>query len=97
SLLPSSLSKRVIHDLAELALENDSIVSIASGSYHWLALTESGRVYGWGRGAFGNLGLGKSECMKQPTLIHSIAKTRMISIAAAGKSFNRLVFCSIIY
>lgn len=33
-------------------------ISIAAGESHTLALTGDGRVYSWGRGTFGRLGLG---------------------------------------
>jgi len=72
---------------------SDSIVSIASGSYHWLVLTQFGRVFSWGRGAFGNLGNGKSDSVSEPCLIRSpllthgvdpLKETRIVCIAAAG-------------
>jgi serine/threonine protein kinase len=39
------------------SFENEKIVMISCGLYHSLALTESGRVFGWGRNGLGQLGV----------------------------------------
>lgn len=36
-----------------------SVVTIAAGSFHALALQEDGRVLSWGNGDYGQLGLGR--------------------------------------
>jgi alpha-tubulin suppressor-like RCC1 family protein len=60
-------------------------VSIVSGSYHWLVLTSSGKVFSWGRGAFGSLGHGNSESIRKPKMIKWLEKFNICSIAAGGK------------
>ncbi len=49
------------------SLENDKIVMISCGDYHSLALTESGRVFGWGN-LFGQLGV-DVEYSSEPIII----------------------------
>lgn len=78
------------HELVDLQndidMKNELAVSIASGNYHWLVLTASGRVFSWGRGAFGSLGHGTSESISKPKQIKSLEKYKITSIAAGGKS-----------
>jgi alpha-tubulin suppressor-like RCC1 family protein len=40
--------KYIDFDLKIYSFENEKIVMISCGYYHSLALTESGRVFGWG-------------------------------------------------
>ena len=46
-----------------------SIIDIAAGYKHSLALTTSNRVYSWGSGESGRLGQGDYEAHFKPTLI----------------------------
>jgi RCC1 and BTB domain-containing protein len=39
---------------------NEKIIAIACGSQHCLALSQSGRVFGWGNNNFGQLGFGQN-------------------------------------
>lgn len=41
-------------------IKDKNIIEIAAGAAHSLALDENGRVYGWGHGNYGQLGLGLS-------------------------------------
>lgn len=41
------------------------IKAVAAGNQHSLALSEDGRVYSWGHGHYGALGLGPSEIRQQ--------------------------------
>ncbi len=53
-----------------MGFEGEKIVSISSGMRHSLALTESGRVFGWGSNEWGQLGTGKSGgSFNKPVLI----------------------------
>ncbi len=47
----------------------DKVVQIAAGTTHSLALTKSGRVYSWGWGEDGMLGLGDSNDRNKPMAI----------------------------
>jgi hypothetical protein len=47
-------------------LADDAITVVACGSRHSLALTRSGRVYSWGRGIYGQLGLGDTMDRHSP-------------------------------
>jgi hypothetical protein len=44
-------------------------ISVASGSYHGLATTSNGDLYGWGWNVFGALGFGHENAVTTPTLI----------------------------
>eukprot|EP00435_Cladocopium_sp_Y103_P001339 s1366_g1.t1 len=47
-------------ELDDEELENHSIVEIAAGRFHSLALSSTGAVFSWGAGSLGRLGLGNS-------------------------------------
>lgn len=44
-----------------LILDAPNIVEIAAGAFHSLALSEDGRVFGWGVNVRGQIGLGSVE------------------------------------
>jgi alpha-tubulin suppressor-like RCC1 family protein len=50
------------------SFENEKIVMISCGRWHTLALTESGRVFGWGDNEFGQLGV-DVEHSSEPIII----------------------------
>lgn len=76
-----------------------SIVDVAAGVAHSLALTENGRVYGWGNGNYGQLGLGFSgesfepgtgdaeSSVFEPTIIKDLNKIEIKRIYA-GSTFS---------
>lgn len=45
------------------------IVQIACGEYHTAALSVDGRTFLWGRGKYGQLGLGNTENIHTPMLV----------------------------
>ena len=45
---------------------NESIIKIAAGGSHYLALTSSGRIYSWGRNVEGQLGVGTTISNNTP-------------------------------
>ena len=47
-------------ELDDEELKNHSIVEIAAGRFHSLALSSTGEVFSWGAGSLGRLGLGNS-------------------------------------
>ncbi|XP_049853132.1 uncharacterized protein LOC126334689 isoform X3 [Schistocerca gregaria] len=50
-------------------LASELITSISAGQYHSLALTADGRVYSWGWGVHGQLGIGSIEDALHPKLV----------------------------
>jgi alpha-tubulin suppressor-like RCC1 family protein len=75
------------------------IAQVASGRHHSLVLTCLGKVYGCGRGSYGELGLPLTDLAEDPNIIaqynfengikefveiYSLSKTRVQSIYAGG-------------
>jgi alpha-tubulin suppressor-like RCC1 family protein len=60
-------------------LEGKNIVSIRH-SQHSLALTDDGKVYSWGFGSYGTLGLGDKRDIGTPTLVSQLEKEKIILI-----------------
>jgi alpha-tubulin suppressor-like RCC1 family protein len=52
-----------------ISLEQERVVRISCGGQHSLALSESGRVYGWGWNEFGQLGFENSLLIHIPKII----------------------------
>ncbi|KAA8492278.1 Ultraviolet-B receptor UVR8 [Porphyridium purpureum] len=63
----------------------DKVVRIVCGYHSNLALTESGRLYSWGWGAHGQLGLGDTESYMVPTEITYRFPSRVVSIACGDR------------
>jgi alpha-tubulin suppressor-like RCC1 family protein len=51
------------------SLDGASVVQVACGARHTLALTQDGILYSWGYGKFGQLGLGHKRDMDTPTQV----------------------------
>ncbi len=47
-------------------LEGHTILQVAAGGTHTLALSSTGRIFVWGRGAFGRLGTGMEQDLYAP-------------------------------
>lgn len=65
---------------------------------HTLALTLDGRVWAWGEGAFGKLGLGHSESRLTPTLVPTFlnngnSQPPIVAIAC-GAQFSVALNCA---
>ncbi|KYN16306.1 RCC1 and BTB domain-containing protein 1 [Trachymyrmex cornetzi] len=71
-----------------LPLSHEIIVKVAAGFDHILALTDKGRVYGWGANTHGQLNFnrnyGQAERLESPSEIH-IPNVRKVSDIAAMK------------
>ena len=65
------------------------VMSIAAGSFHSLAITENGEVYGWGDNGCGQVGDGTRQKKVCPQLIKGI-QGKVAGIAAGG--YHSLVF-----
>lgn len=71
--------------LVSFESENDKFVSVSCGHEHVLLLTESGRVYSYGRGLRGQLGLENLEdCFEQQKEIEALAGIKIMQISAGG-------------
>ncbi|PIA64005.1 hypothetical protein AQUCO_00201359v1 [Aquilegia coerulea] len=76
--------------IVEGSLKGEFVKSISSGSYHIAALTSSGRVYTWGKGANGRLGLGDIQDRSSPTLVEAL-RDRHVESVACGSSFSAAI------
>ena len=66
------------------------IVSLAAGYAHSLACTDTGQVYAWGDGRFGQLGLGDARIVPRPERIHGLENDQIVSMGC-GKSHSACV------
>ena len=64
------------------------MLGVSCGTYHNLALDESGGVWSWGMGDFGQLGTGNTSSQPQPTLVPSLEG--MSALLAGG--YHSLAF-----
>ena len=62
--------------------------NVCCGGYHTLALTADRRVYAWGRGEFGQLGLGHMDNETEPRLIEALAQAGRVTVLAAGENHS---------
>lgn len=75
-----------------LDLDGEDVLDIAVGETHILALTADGRVWIWGKGANGQLGLGTREEVEEwETIPVSIPAGRKIVGVAAGERSSFLI------
>jgi len=66
-------------------LATSTIVQVACGENHTLALTYDGQLFSWGSNSFGQLGLGTSTDREvKPTLVASLAGIPLAFIACGG-------------
>lgn len=61
-----------------------SIVEVRCSNEHSLALSATGRVYAWGNGALGRLGLGSDRSVNRPTLVEALQSSRVTGIAISA-------------
>ncbi|CAL9065019.1 PH, RCC1 and FYVE domains-containing protein 1-like isoform X1 [Musa acuminata AAA Group] len=76
--------------MVEDKLLGESVVEVASGSYHVAVLTARGEVYTWGRGANGRLGHGDLEDRKTPKMVEAL-KDRHVKHISCGSSFTAAI------
>ncbi|XP_029920656.1 probable E3 ubiquitin-protein ligase HERC1 isoform X2 [Myripristis murdjan] len=80
--LPDSMLKNKCRPQVVPALEGLFIEDIAVGCEHALALSSTGDVYAWGCNSEGQLGLGHSNLVKEPTLITALQGKTIRQISA---------------
>lgn len=68
------------------ALRGRAVSAVAAGQEHSLALDADGRVYSWGRGNYGQLGLGPRETAwaSEPRRVEALEGVRVKAIAAGA-------------
>ncbi|MPC18905.1 putative E3 ubiquitin-protein ligase HERC1 [Portunus trituberculatus] len=69
------------------ALVGQTVVDVAVGSEHTVALTSTGDVLGWGVNSDGQLGLGHSAAVREPQLIRTLVGKGIRQISA-GRSHS---------
>ncbi|WCJ25129.1 Regulator of chromosome condensation (RCC1) family with FYVE zinc finger domain [Euphorbia peplus] len=70
--------------IVEGKLKEEYVKEISAGAYHVAALTSLGRVYTWGKGANGQLGLGSVEDRNSPTFVEALRDRKVESIACGS-------------
>eukprot|EP00941_MAST-03F_sp_MAST-3F-sp1_P001907 g1907.t1 len=61
-----------------------SVVELAAGYYHSVAVTSDGGVYTFGRNDYGQLGLGHLDHAFQPQAVRGLIENKVIKSAASG-------------
>ncbi|XP_057674688.1 probable E3 ubiquitin-protein ligase HERC1 isoform X1 [Corythoichthys intestinalis] len=80
--LPDSMLKNKSCPQVVPALSGHFIEDVALGCEHVLALSSTGDVYAWGCNSDGQLGLGHSNPVKEPTLVTSLQGKNIRQISA---------------
>lgn len=73
--------------ISAFARSQIKIKQIQTGSCHTMALSQDGRVYTWGAGSHGQLGLGNMDNQANPCLVSSLSKRKIADIAC-GSTFS---------
>ncbi|URE23869.1 Regulator of chromosome condensation (RCC1) repeat [Musa troglodytarum] len=68
------------------SLKGTRVIQIASGGYHSLALTDTGKVLSWGHGGHGQLGHPSVQNQKVPLGIEALAQEHIVHIACGGST-----------
>ncbi|KAJ8402341.1 hypothetical protein AAFF_G00368300 [Aldrovandia affinis] len=80
--LPDSILKNHNRPQIVPALEGVFVEDIVVGAEHILALSSTGDVYAWGCNCEGQLGLGHSSPVKEPTLVTALQGKNILQISA---------------
>ena len=62
----------------------ERVASLAAGMFHVLALTSHGRVFAWGKGDYGQLGLGRPGNWDAPKEVAPLSDKAVVFVAAGG-------------
>lgn len=80
------------------SIARERIVNVAAGSGHCLALTRNSKMFAWGAGSDGQLGLGSTDDFLNPTAIRMALKSsRIIQVAASFRGSYALTGTGSIY
>lgn len=64
-----------------LAMSNLRIVQVSGGESHCAALSQINKVYVWGNGSYGRLGLGFENQENYPTLVEDLGDKKITKIS----------------
>ncbi|KAI3890704.1 hypothetical protein MKX03_023127 [Papaver bracteatum] len=76
--------------IVEGRLKGEFVKGISSGAYHIAVLISRGKVFTWGKGANGRLGLGDTEDRNSPTLVEALSD-RQVDSVICGSNFTAAV------
>lgn len=71
-------------------LKDEYVTEISAGSYHIAALTTTGNVFTWGKGANGQLGLGDTRDRNTPTLVEFL-RDRKVEHISCGSTCTAVI------
>ncbi|KAJ3680411.1 hypothetical protein LUZ60_016689 [Juncus effusus] len=71
-------------------LKTEYVKEISSGSFHVAVLTSSGKIFTWGKGSDGQLGLGNFVNKSCPSLVEALGDRKAESISC-GSNFTAVV------
>jgi len=64
--------------------EDSAVVAVAAGAAHSLAIDDAGRLWAWGKGAKGRLGLGDTHDRSTPSQVNTAPQHTWQAISAGG-------------
>lgn len=67
---------------------------LAAGAEHTTAVTENGKLYGWGWGRYGNLGLGDREDRLVPDQVAAVAVRKSLILFMSSSSIASCFLCT---
>ncbi|KAH0615832.1 hypothetical protein JD844_026393 [Phrynosoma platyrhinos] len=80
------------------ALSTYTVIQVACGHYHSIALTKDGRVFSWGQNIHGQLGLGKEvPSQARPQQISALDGIPLAQVAAGGAHSFALSLSGVVY
>lgn len=65
--------------------DNVKFVSVACGTHHVLAISDSGSMWSWGNGEAGQLGHGNTHSLPRPKQIVTLSNVKLIKAAASNE------------
>ncbi|XP_060729053.1 probable E3 ubiquitin-protein ligase HERC4 [Tachysurus vachellii] len=66
-------------------LSNETVIQVACGNHHFMALTNDGKLFTWGQNSSGQLGLGRDESSSpSPQFLKSLCGIPLAQISAGG-------------
>lgn len=75
-----------------------TVIQVACGNSHSLALTKGGQVFSWGFNSHGQLGLGKEVALQPiPALVRSLIGVPVTQVAAGGTHTLALTLPGLVY
>jgi len=80
-----------------ISLRSKEVVRITCGSYHTAAVTKSGKLYTWGGGMYGKLGVGNEQGSSIPVLVDKLRDKCVINVACGSRHTVALTKSSDVY